>query len=76
MVCTVATEIHLCPTMFHTATVRPKRRRCSLLYHTTLRINKIFIRPGQEGNIEKCNLTLAMSPTYHSNNTLHALPNC
>ncbi len=29
------TAKNLCPAMFHTVTVRPKRRRRSLLYHTT-----------------------------------------
>ncbi len=30
------TAKNLCPTLFHTGTVKPKRRGCSLLYHTTL----------------------------------------
>ncbi len=33
------TAKNLCPTLFHTATVKPKRRGRSLLYRTPLRFN-------------------------------------
>ncbi len=47
MVSPIATEIHvaenLCPTLFHTATVKPKRKGRSLLYRTTLTMKIVLI---------------------------------